>query len=160
RKVADVLEDDRVVGQRIARAVQTPTVAKASVGHRLDHHVDVVAVIEVPVADHDRVELGEVDLPLRVLHDRARPRVEADARVAFFDVEAAGSSQLLRDHEPRTGSPHECQLQVCLRPRLPGRSGAAGVGGFNSATSLNEGTVLSPKYLSYSSATRSTVSIS
>src|SRR6202521_13656 len=122
RELTDVLEDDRVAIERIAWAEQTSPVAEPAVGHRLDHHVDVIAVIEMTVADHDGVELGQVDLALGVLHDRAGTRIEADVGVALLDVEAAGGGQLLGDHESRTGSAHERQFHGYLPPRLPGQS--------------------------------------
>src|SRR5207249_9214314 len=95
---------------------ELPAVAEAAVSHRLDHHVHVVAVIEVAVADHDGVELGQVNLALRVLHDRAGPRVETDARVALFEVQAARRGDLLGDHEAGAGGAHERQLHVSSRP--------------------------------------------
>src|SRR5438034_3445105 len=126
REVAQVVEDDRVAVERVARTEQPPAMAETAVCHRLDHHVHVVAVIEVAVADHDGVELGQIDLALRVLHDRARPRVEADARVAFFQVKAARRRDLLGDHEAGAGGAHERELHV-------------------SATSLSGTSAFSPK---------------
>src|SRR2546423_7229366 len=69
-EVAQVVEDDRVAVDRVAGPEQPPALAKSAVRHRLDHHVHVVAVVEVAGPDHDGVELREVDLPLCVLHDR------------------------------------------------------------------------------------------
>src|SRR6266571_2334648 len=117
REVAQVVEHDRVAVERVARTEQFPAMAETAVCHRLDHHVHVVAVIEVAVADHDGVELGQVDLALRVLHDRARPRVEADARVAFFQVKAPRRRDLLGDHEAGAGGAHERELHVSSPPR-------------------------------------------
>src|SRR5207302_10377079 len=88
-EVPQIVEDDRVAVERVAGTEQPPAMAESAVRHRLDHHVHVVAMVEVAVADHDGVELREVDLALCVLHDRTWPRVEADARVAFLQVKAA-----------------------------------------------------------------------
>ncbi len=85
---------------------------KAPLGHRLDHHVDVAAVIEVPVADGDGIEPGEVDLALGVLDDGARSGIKGDARQSVFDVQAAGRGQLLGDHEPRARGAHERDFHV------------------------------------------------
>ena len=87
RKAPEVSEHHRVVIQRVGRAEDNASVGEAAVGHALDHHVEVARMVQVPVADHDRVQRREVDASLGVLHDRSRTRVEAHASVAFFDVE-------------------------------------------------------------------------
>src|SRR5439155_1271622 len=140
-EAAKVLQHDRIVVERVRRAEEAAAMREPAFGHRLDHHVDVAAVVEVPVADDDRVQLCQVDFALGVLHDGARARVECDARLAILYVEATGGGQLLGDHEPSAGGAHESQLHV-------------------SATSLRSASVLPPKYSSYSSSTRSSVSIS
>src|SRR5256712_5801310 len=89
---------------------------ETALGHRLDHHVDVATVVEVAVADHDGVELGQVDLALGVLDDRARPRIEAHARVPILYVEAARRRELLGDHETRTGRAHERDFHELTSP--------------------------------------------
>src|SRR2546427_1315686 len=89
---------------------------ETALGHRLDHHVDVATVVEVAVADHDGVELGQVDLALGVLDDRAWPRIEAHARVPILYVEAARRRELLGDHETRTGRAHERDFHELTSP--------------------------------------------
>src|SRR6267378_1546620 len=85
---------------------------ETALGHCLDHHVDVAAVVEVAVADHDGVELGEVDLALCVLDDGSGSGVESNARLAVLDVEATRGGELLGDHEPGAGGAHEGELHV------------------------------------------------
>ena len=102
---------------------------EAAVRHRFDHHVHIAAVIQVPVADHDRVKGCEIDLALRVLNDCARARVEADSSVALLDEQSTGRCDLLGHHEPGAGGPHERQPHV-------------------SATSDRGTSDLSPKYRS------------
>ena len=116
-KPAQVLEDDRVLVERVGRTEQHAPVREPTVRHRLDHHVDVAGVVEVSMADHDRVEGGQVDLALRVLHYGTWPGVEADPRAAFFDEQPAGRGDLLRHHEPRACGAHESE------PHLPTRWG-------------------------------------
>src|SRR5207302_9933763 len=89
------------------------------------------------------VQPGQVDLPLRVLHDRAGAGVHGQARALVLQVEAARGRQLLGHHEPRARGAHEGQLHG---------------GGPASATSASG--VDRPKYRSYRSSTRARVSIS
>src|SRR5205823_1302878 len=109
-EVAKVLEHHRVALKRIGGAEEATAAAEPALGHRLDHHVHVVAVVEMPMAEDDGVELGEVDLALGVLHHCARTGVEADVRVPVLYIQAAGRRELLGDHEPRTGRAHESEL--------------------------------------------------
>ena len=83
-----------------------------AVGHGLDHDVHVAGVVEVAVADHDRVQRREVDLALRVRDHGAGSWIEADPGLAVFEKETARRGDLLRDHEPGAGGPHEGQSHV------------------------------------------------
>src|SRR5216683_210703 len=112
RKFPKVLEHDRIVIERIRWTEQAAAMTKAALGHRFDHHVDVATVIEVPVADGDGIQPGEVDLALGVLDDGAWSGIKGDARQSLFHVQAAGRGELLGDHEPRAGSAHESDLHV------------------------------------------------
>src|SRR5216683_2296078 len=146
RKFPQVLEHDRIVIERIRRTEQAAPMTKAALGHRFNHHVDVATVIEVPVADGDGIQPGEVDLALGVLDDGAWSRIKGDPRQSVFHVQAAGRSELLGDHEPRAGSAHESDLHSCP-PRLRGGPALwAGVGAITSATSLKGSLVGPPKY--------------
>src|SRR5215467_2556374 len=99
---------------------------EAAVGHRLEHHVDVAAVVEVAVAEDDGVERGQVDPPLRVLDDRAGTGIQREPGVPVLEEKAARRRDLLRDHEASAGRPHEGEVYV-------------------SATSLNATSDFSPK---------------
>ena len=89
RKAPQVLEHHRVVIECVGGAEDHASMSEAAVGHALDHDVEVARMVEVPVADHDRVQRRQVDASLGVLNDRAGSWVEAHAGVPFFDVEAA-----------------------------------------------------------------------
>src|SRR5450759_332972 len=122
--------------------------SETTLGHGLDHDVDVAAVIEVAVADHDRIKLGQIDLALGVLHDGAGPGVEGDARLAILNVEATRRGELLGNHEPSTGGPHESHLHARPPPRFAGRWREAPEGASPSATSDRAASFSPPKYRS------------
>src|SRR5450759_5352441 len=129
--------------------------SETTLGHGLDHDVDVAAVVEVAVADHDRIQLGQIDLALGVLHDGAGPGVEGDARLAILNVEATRRGELLGNHEPSTGGPHESHLHLGSPPRFLWGPRAvarevveAPEGPLPSATSLRAASFSPPKYRS------------
>src|SRR3979411_1995726 len=99
----------------------------------------------MPVADDDGVEFGQVNLALGVLDDGARPRIQAQTRVPFLYVQAARGRQLLGDHEPSSGGPHESYFHVPAPWGGRPRRARGWVGPLNSATSLKGSCVLSPK---------------
>jgi hypothetical protein len=117
-KAAHVLEDDRVVVERVRRAEELAAVLESTVRHRLEHHVDVAGVIEVAVAEDDRVERRQVDAALRVLHDRARARGSRLSLVRpSSNEQAARRRDLLGDHEAGTGGAHEGEPHVSATSR-------------------------------------------
>jgi hypothetical protein len=124
REAPQVLEHDRVGVQTIAGAEKGSTGLEAALGHPLDHHVDIAAVVEMAVAQNDAVEAADIDLALGVLHHGTRTGIKSDPRSAILEVDAPRGGELLRHHEAGTGGAHECEVQRSVEVKAPPSNGA------------------------------------
>src|SRR3990172_5681300 len=117
--IAHVAEDHRIVLIGLSWRKNQAAALGPSLGHGLDHRVDVAAVVEVLVGQDDSVERRRVEAerPGVAVDEGAGPRVHVDAGAAQHGPEPAGGAELFGDgHAPARGA-EEDQL-VGQRARL------------------------------------------
>jgi hypothetical protein len=68
------------------------------IGHGSDDSVDVVAVVDVAVADQEHRVLTDIDLVLACADERSRPRIDVELAVLQLDDDASRGADLLADY--------------------------------------------------------------
>jgi hypothetical protein len=123
-----VPEHHRLGLQRVAGPEERAAGLEPAAGHRLDDGGRVACVIEVPVRDHERVDLGGIDLrPRRERpHERARAGVHPDPGATQRPHEPAGVAELGRHREPGAGGAEELERAGAVHARrITARGGEA-----------------------------------
>ena len=100
---AQIGQDDRVLFQGIGGSKNNAPLLCPSLGHSLNHNVNVPAVVQVLMRQDNSIQLGRVEFPPGNLDQGTRAGVKEYLSVAKAKPGASGSEKLANHDKPGTG---------------------------------------------------------
>jgi hypothetical protein len=105
----DIVEDDRVIVQRVLRAEKNPLLLESALGHGLYHHVHVVGMVDMLMGENDAVEAPRFEMVPGGVHADKGPwsRVNIEVGIPVVYPQPACGPYLLGDDDACPAGPYE-----------------------------------------------------